>query len=259
MELGCRQECTVFPRGVCSAKTKSMSHACFLIAMAGGSGSGKSTLAEALVETIGSDRAVKLREDNYYWPLSHYGDPATEDEWKALTRQINFDAPESKDTDAMAADMARLKSGEAIAQPVYDYDRHDRVAGAEHRVEPRAVLILEGIHVLSIPALEPLIDLSVYVETQDDLRLARRIRRDVVERGRDVEGVLQQYLATVRPAHYRHTFPAKFSADLVIADEGLPAYGRVRPSGEAIARMMAPVLERLRAAGILQVGGLAPE
>ncbi len=228
-----------------------MSAPSFFIAIAGGSGSGKSTLADALVSTLGTDRAVKLGEDNYYWPLSHYGDPKSDDEWRALTRQINFDAPGSKDTGAMAADIARLKAGEAIAQPVYDYDRHDRVPGAVHRVEPREVLILEGIHVLSIPALAPLVDLSVYVETQDDLRLARRIRRDVVERGRDVESVLQQYLATVRPAHYRHTFPAKFSADLVIADEGLPAYGRVRPSPDAIARMMAPVLERLRAAGRL--------
>ncbi len=113
------------------------------------------------------------------------------------------------------------------------------------------MIILEGIHALSVPDLKPLIDLSIYVDTPDDLRLARRIRRDVVERDRDIESVLNQYLDTVRAAHYRHTHPAKFEADLVIADEGLPAYGDVVPSGAAIARMLAPVLSRLTDAGVL--------
>jgi len=111
--------------------------------------------------------------------------------------------------------------------------------------------LVEGIHVLSIPEIAPLIDLSVYVDTPDDLRLARRIRRDVVDRGRQVESVLQQYLGTVRAAHYRHTHPAMFEADLVVADEGLPAYGQVRPSDEAIARMLAPILDRLRSDGVI--------
>lgn len=229
----------------------------FLLAITGGSGSGKSTLADALLAHLGEERAVKLGEDNYYWPLSRYGHPKNIEEWQALTAKINFDDPASKDTHAMAIDLERLKHGHTVEQPVYDYDRHDRAPGQVNRVAPKDVIILEGIHVLSIPEIAPLIDLSVYVETQDDLRLARRIRRDVVERGRKVEGVLAQYLATVRPAHYQFTFPAKFKADLVIADEGLPAYGHVRPTGEAIARMMAPVLERLNAAGIATDRGVA--
>ena len=102
-----------------------------------------------------------------------------------------------------------------------------------------------------MPKIRSLIDLSVYVDTPDDLRLARRIRRDVIDRGRDVDNVLEQYMSTVRAAHYRWTHPAKFEADLVIADEGLPAYGNVRPNGEAIERMVAPVLERLRSLGVL--------
>ena len=93
--------------------------------------------------------------------------------------------------------------------------------------------------------------MSVYVDTPDDLRLARRIRRDVTERGRSLESVLQQYLGTVRAAHYQWTYPAKFEADLVIADEGLPAYGNVRPTGEAIERMIAPVLARLQNCGAI--------
>ena len=102
-----------------------------------------------------------------------------------------------------------------------------------------------------MPELKPLIDLSIYVDTPDDLRLARRLRRDVVERGRSVESVLAQYLGTVRAAHYRHTFPAMFEADLVIADEGLPAYGQVRASEDAIARMLAPILDRMRSEGVI--------
>ncbi len=216
-----------------------------IIAIAGGSGSGKSTLADALVNAFGPDRAVKLGEDNYYWPLSHYGRPQDDDAWRALTAQINFDDPASKDLSLMEADLRQLKSGRVIAQPVYDYARHDRKPGETRPVEPHEIIILEGIHVLSIPQIRDLIDLSVYVETQDDLRLARRIRRDVIERRRDIDDVLRQYLTTVRPAHYAFTYPAKFSADLVIADEGLPAYGDVRPSHDAVRRMMAPVLAKL--------------
>ena len=219
----------------------------FIIAIAGGSGSGKSTLADALVAELGPSRAVKLGEDNYYWPLSHYGAPDTPEAWRELTAQINFDDPASKDLDLMEADLRQLKSGIAIAQPVYDYARHDRRPGETRRIEPHEVIVLEGIHVLSIPQIRDLIDLSVYVETQDDLRLARRIRRDVIERKREVDDVLRQYLSTVRPAHYAFTYPAKFSADLVIADEGLPAYGEVRPSPDAVRRMMAPVLARIAA------------
>lgn len=221
----------------------------FLVAITGGSGSGKSTLAEALVTAFGPARALHLGEDNYYWPLSRYGQPRDPAEWKALTATINFDAPDSKDTAQMARDLAALKGGRRVRQPVYDYARHDRDPDQTLELVPHELLVLEGIHVLSIPEIAPLIDLSVYVETQDDLRLARRIRRDVVERGRDIEGVLAQYLATVRPAHYRWTYPAKFQAHLVIADEGLPAYGDVRPGPAAVARMLAPVLERLATEG----------
>ena len=100
-------------------------------------------------------------------------------------------------------------------------------------------------------ALRPLIDLSIYVDTPDDLRLARRIRRDVVERERTVQNVLEHYLKTVRAAHYRFTHPAKFEAELVIADEGLPAYGKVYPGEDAIDRMLAPVVSRLQLMGVL--------
>ncbi len=222
----------------------------FLIAMSGGSGSGKSTLAQALLDKLGEGMGVMFGEDAYYHPMSFYGEPETPHEWADLVAAINYDDPRSKEVDHLVSDLVALKAGQVIEQPVYDYDRHDR-SGVTRRIEPAPVLILEGIHALSIPEIRPYIDLSVYVDTPDDLRLARRIRRDVIERGRTVDSVLQQYMSTVRPAHYRFTYPAMFEADLVIADEGLPAYGNVRPSAEAVERMVAPVLSRLRMAGVI--------
>jgi len=223
----------------------------YLIALTGGSGSGKSTLAEALLDELKSIDAVIFHEDGYYWPMSHYGASETEEQRAAIIAGVNYDDPISKETALLARQVADLKAGRTIEQPIYDYDRHDRVVDQTLTIAPASVIILEGIHALSVPELKPLIDLSIYVDTPDDLRLARRIRRDVTERGRSVESVLSQYLGTVRAAHYRHTYPAMFEADLVIADEGLPAYGQVRASKEAIDRMMAPVLDRLHSDGIL--------
>lgn len=218
--------------------------------MSGGSGSGKSTLADALIERLGPERAVIFHEDGYYWPMRHYGPCETEEQRAAIIAQANYDDPASKDTNHLVNDIAALKRGQSIDQPVYDYDRHDR-SEKTHRIDPAPVIILEGIHALSVPELLPLIDLSIYVDTPDDLRLARRLRRDVVERGRTIQNVLEHYLKTVRAAHYRFTFPSMFEADLVIADEGLPAYGDVVPSENAVERMLAPVMSRLQAAGIL--------
>ncbi|MBA3070242.1 MAG: uridine kinase [Hyphomonas sp.] len=222
----------------------------FLIAMSGGSGSGKSTLAVALLERLGPGKAVMFGEDAYYHPMAFYGAPQTEAEREALIARINYDDPKSKEVDHLVSDLRALKAGETIQQPIYDYERHDR-SEKTRRIESAPVLILEGIHALSMPKIRSFIDLSVYVDTPDDLRLARRLRRDVLERGRTVDSVLLQYMSTVRAAHYRFTYPAMFEADLVIADEGVPAYGDVKPSSEAIERMIAPVLSRLQTAGVI--------
>lgn len=218
--------------------------------MSGGSGSGKSTLAVALLEQLGPGKAVMFGEDAYYHPMSFYGAPKTDAERGALIAGINYDDPKSKEVDHLVSDLRALKAGETIEQPIYDYERHDR-STKTRRIASAPILILEGIHALSMPKIANFIDLSVYVDTPDDLRLARRIRRDVIERGRTVDSVLAQYMSTVRSAHYRWTHPAKFDADLVIADEGLPAYGDVKPSGEAIERMLAPVLARLQTADVI--------
>jgi len=216
----------------------------FIIGISGGSGSGKSTLAEALIAAVSPIEAVLFHEDAYYWPRAHYSEAVRVD-------GINYDHPASKDTQMLVAHLGKLKSGQAIEQPIYDYKTHDRLVGKHLRIEPARIIILEGIHTLSVDAADEFIDLRVYVDTPDDLRLARRIRRDVTERKRTIESVLSQYMGSVRPAHYAHTYPAKFGADLVIADEGLPAYGNVRPTHEAIERMLAPVMGRLAMAGVL--------
>jgi len=218
--------------------------------MTGGSGSGKSTVADALVELCADIGIVVFHEDGYYWPMSHYGAADTEAARATIISRVNYDDPISKETSLMARQLADLKAGRTIEQPIYDYDHHDRKEETL-TIAPAPIIVLEGIHALSVPELAPLIDLSIYVDTPDDLRLARRLRRDVVERGRSVESVLAQYLGTVRASHYRHTFPAMFEADLVIADEGLPAYGQVRPNEEAIARMLAPIMDRLRSEGVV--------
>ena len=222
-----------------------MTSANYLIAITGGSGSGKSTVSEALAARLGEEVSVLLNEDAYYWPMSKYGSFDSEAERQKIIAEVNYDDPASKDAAHLLRDLTALKNGEAIEQPIYDYDRHDR-SHLTKPIYPARVIILEGIHALSIPEIGPLIDLSVYVDTPDDLRLARRIRRDTLERGRSVESVLTQYLGTVRSAHYAFTHHTKFIADLVLADEGLPAYGSVKPAPEAVERMLAPILERLR-------------
>lgn len=216
----------------------------FIIGISGGSGSGKSTLAEALIDAVAPLEAVLFHEDAYYWPRAHYSEAV-------LNGGIDYDHPASKDTQNLVDHLAALKQGQTIEQPIYDYKTHDRLADKTLPITPAPIIILEGIHALSIPGADAFIDLRVYVDTPDDLRLARRIRRDVLERKRSVESVLSQYMGSVRPAHYAHTYPVKFGADLVIADEGLPAYGKVRPTHKAIERMLAPVLERLRTAGVI--------
>jgi len=176
------------------------------------------------MEAVAPLEAVLFHEDAYYWPRSHYSDAVRAD-------AIDYDHPASKDTVSLVADLAALKAGNTIAQPIYDYKTHDRMSDRMFEIKPVPIVIFEGIHTLSLPDADEFIDLRVYVDTPDDLRLARRMRRDVLERKRSVESVLSQYMGSVRPAHYAHTYPAKFQA--------------------AVERMLAPVLERLRTAGVV--------
>jgi len=182
-----------------------------VVGIAGGTGSGKSTLARRLARAIGPDRSVLVSQDNYYRDLSQFGVQAR--------AQVNFDHPDSIDADLLVEHVRRLKAGDAVMGPRYDFSRHAR-AGTDVPLEPRAVVLVEGILVLVWPELTELMDVKIFVETPDDVRLLRRMRRDIADRGRDVEGVIGQYQASVRPMHERFVAPSRRLADLIVPGEG---------------------------------------
>jgi uridine kinase len=226
--------------------------AAFLIAITGGSGSGKTTLAGELSARLGEARCALITEDNYYLPRDRHTPPVVGWSNEAVEKTIDFDNPATKDMALFRSHLEALKRGEAIEQPVYSFAAHERVAGAVHRVEPRDVVIVEGVHVLADPGFAPLFDLTVYVDTSADLRLIRRIRRDTDPKGRNrpLERVVDQYIRFVRPSHQRFTEPAKYVCDLVVADEGAPAWRNALPDAEAVERLVAPVWSRLKAMGV---------
>lgn len=226
---------------------------CF-IAISGGSGSGKSTLAQALLQVLGPEICTVMGDDHYY--KSRRANDAVGLSRKDVEAKVNFDDPSSKDMDLFYTHLASLRSGNSIERPFYSFPDHDRVKDKTHTVSPGRVTILEGIHVLSETRLQDLFDLKIYVDTPDDLRLARRILRDTAPideggRGRSVQRVISQYLKFVRPTHHRVTEPFKYAADLVIADEGLPAFASAAPSRQAVLRMLAPVLNWLLDEGVI--------
>jgi uridine kinase len=231
----------------------------FMIAITGGSGSGKTTLARVLRDRIGEGRCALVTEDNYYLPRDRHTPSIVGWANEAIEQTINFDDPGSKEMDLFRQHILALSQGKGADQPVYDFAMHDRVAGAIHHIEPRPVVIVEGLHVLSDPGFVKLFDLTIFVETSDDLRLIRRIRRDRAERGRNSEGVIQQYLRFVRASHHRYTQPAKYLCKLVVADEGFPAYQNDSPDSIAVERLVAPVWARLEAMGIVARSSIAPD
>lgn len=177
-----------------------------VIGIAGGTGSGKTTLAEKLLETF-SGRAVLICQDSYYKDISHL--PIEE---RAKT---NFDHPDSLDFELLREHILRLKGNETIHVPVYDFCTHTRVKG-ENRVSPADILIVEGILLFTLPEIRELCDLKIFVDTDDDIRLLRRIERDMRVRGRDFTSIREQYVTTVKPMHDAFVEPNKRYADLII-------------------------------------------
>lgn len=178
------------------------------VGFAGGSASGKSTLAAKLIDRIGSDRVAFLAHDSYYIDLQGE-DPSSH----------NFDHPEALETALMVEHLAALRRGEAVDVPVYDFATHTRAERTE-RVSPRPVVIVEGILLFVEQALREQLDLRVFVDVDADVRLARRLRRDVAERARTHDFVLHQYEATVRPMHITFVEPSKRHAQLIIPEGG---------------------------------------
>ena len=181
-----------------------------IVGIAGGSASGKTTIVNNIKELFKNDIEL-ISHDNYY--LSN-DDKTMEERVK-----LNYDHPSSFDTDKMIEDVKKLKAGEVIYRPVYDYTQHTR-AEEVVEVQPKKVIILEGILILEDPRLRDLMDIKVFVDTDADERLMRRILRDTQERGRTVESVLNQYVTTVKPMHEQFVEPSKKYADIIIPRGG---------------------------------------
>lgn len=181
-----------------------------VIGIAGGSGSGKTTLVKRLVETFGNDVTV-VSHDNYY--KRH--DELTYEE----RSQINYDEPAAFDTALMVYQLECLRHGEAVECPVYDYTVHNRSTETV-RLEPRKVILVEGILIFENEALRNLMDIKIFVDTDADIRICRRIKRDVRKRGRTLESVVEQYQATVKPMHEKYVEPSKKYAHLVVLEGG---------------------------------------
>ena len=177
-----------------------------VIGIAGGTGSGKSTFTNRLKKAFGDEVAV-VYHDNYY--RRQDGVPFEE------RKKVNYDHPDSLETDLMVEHLKKLKRGEAVDCPVYDYTKHNRSDRTVH-IEPRQIVLVEGILLLADPRVRELIDIKIFVEADADERIIRRIVRDVKERGRDLDNIVVQYLTTVKPMHYLYVEPTKAIADLVI-------------------------------------------
>jgi len=182
-----------------------------VIAIAGGSGSGKTTVAQVILDRVGRDRIAYLPHDAYYKDLSAL--PANQ------RAEINFDHPNSLDSDLLVEHIQQLKNGIGIDLPVYDFKNHTRTSEVKH-ITPQRVILVEGILIYVDKALRDLFDIKIFVDTDADIRFIRRLERDITERGRTTESVVQQYLKTVRPMHLDFVEPSKRYADVIIPEGG---------------------------------------
>ena len=180
-----------------------------IIGVAGGSGSGKTTITHAVVDAVGTDVVSLIQHDAYYRDLAHLDIEER--------RRINYDHPDSLETELLIHHLQELRAGRDIAIPVYDFSVHTRTAETIP-VVAEAVIMVEGILVLAEPELRKLMDLRIYIDTDADLRFIRRLTRDISERGRTVESVTEQYLGTVRPMHLQFVEPSKRYADIIVPD-----------------------------------------
>ena len=182
-----------------------------LIGIAGGSGSGKTVVARTIVRELGSKRVVVIDQDSYYKNLEQV--PFRDREAR------NFDHPDAFDSELMTQHLKDLLEGHAIEQPVYDYNEHRRT-DETRRISDHLVIVLEGILIFHDPELRALMDIKLFVDADSDVRLIRRLRRDLIERGRSVDTILRQYEESVRPMHLQFVEPSKRYADVIIPEGG---------------------------------------
>lgn len=183
-----------------------------VIGIAGGSGSGKTTLAKLILDRIGDDRIAFLPHDAYYKDLSDL--PPNQ------RAAINFDHPDSLDTQLLIDHITGLRNHKSVDLPIYDFRTHTRTAET-YMVESKPIIMVEGILIFAEKALREILDVKIFVDTDSDLRFIRRLERDIEERGRTTESVIRQYLATVRPMHLEFVEPSKRYADVIVPEGGL--------------------------------------
>ena len=185
--------------------------AALVIGIAGGSGSGKTTVAQEILQRVGPDRIAFLQHDSYYKDLS--GLPPTQ------RAEVNFDHPNSLETDLLIEHIAALRDGQPVEVPIYDFSTHSRTSRT-FTVQPRRVILVEGILIFTEAALREMFDVKIFVDTDSDIRFIRRLERDIAERGRTTESVIKQYQSTVRPMHLEFVEPSKRYADVIIPEGG---------------------------------------
>jgi uridine kinase len=182
-----------------------------VIGVAGGTGSGKTTVAREILRRAGTEQISLIQHDAYYKDLS--------DLPPAQRAMQNFDHPDALDNKLLIAHLRELKAGRTIEMPVYDFTTHTRTSEVQ-LVEPRRVILVEGILIFADSTLRRIMDVKIYVDTDSDIRFIRRLERDLAERGRTMESVIRQYLATVRPMHQEFVEPSKRYADVIIPEGG---------------------------------------
>ncbi|HEY5728637.1 MAG TPA: uridine kinase [Anaerolineales bacterium] len=182
-----------------------------VIGIAGGSGSGKTTVAQEILQRVGPERIAFIQHDSYYKDLS--GLPP------AQKAEVNFDHPNSLETELLTQHIASLRNGKPVEIPIYDFSTHSRTSQT-YTVKPRTVILVEGILIFTEAALRDMFDVKIFVDTDSDLRFIRRLERDITERGRTTESVIKQYQSTVRPMHMEFVEPSKRYADVIIPEGG---------------------------------------
>ena len=182
-----------------------------LIGVAGGSGSGKTTVVREIIRSLGPDQVAVIHHDSYYRDLAHL--PLQE------RLGINYDHPDSLETELLVQHLVELRGGKAVQVPVYDFTAHARSTELQP-TDPRKVIIVDGLFVLFDRSLRELMDIKLFVDTDPDLRFIRRLTRDVRERGRSADSVIDQYIATVRPMHLEFVEPSKRYADVILPEGG---------------------------------------
>ena len=182
-----------------------------IIGICGGTGSGKTTVANRILESVSADEVVFIQQDLYYRDLK--------DMPLDYRNAANFDHPDALDNDLLVNHLKKLKAGEPVELPIYDFKTHTRLPSTT-RVEPKPIVIVEGILIFAEPRLLEQMDIKVFVDTPDDIRFIRRLGRDIAERGRNLDSVIAQYEATVRPMHIQFVEPSKRFADVIIPEGG---------------------------------------